>query len=239
LHQQASPGVYRALTALLLLAPGTPMLFQGQEFAAGAPFLYFADHKPELARLVRDGRREFVSQFPSIAQPEVQRRLNAPEDPATFKRCKLDLSERSRHAEAYALHKDLLRLRRDDPAFRAQRSGGVDGAVLGPDAFVLRFFAPANGSAPGEPGTPSNGHENDRLLLINFGADLDLVPAPEPLLAPPAGREWTVLWTSEDPRYGGQGSPPPEDDRGWHLPGRTAIVLAPRDVDEQQGSVRA
>ena len=38
------------MTALLLLGPGTPMLFQGQEFAASTPFLYFADHDPELAR---------------------------------------------------------------------------------------------------------------------------------------------------------------------------------------------
>src|SRR5439155_5813930 len=30
-HQQTSPGVYKALTALTLLMPGTPMLFQGQE----------------------------------------------------------------------------------------------------------------------------------------------------------------------------------------------------------------
>ena len=44
LHRLTSPGRYRALTAFLLLAPGTPMLFQGQEFAASSPFLFFADH---------------------------------------------------------------------------------------------------------------------------------------------------------------------------------------------------
>ena len=38
LHELTSPGRYRALTALLLLGPQTPMLFQGQEFAASAPF---------------------------------------------------------------------------------------------------------------------------------------------------------------------------------------------------------
>jgi maltooligosyltrehalose trehalohydrolase len=48
-HAQTSPGRLRALTALLLLGPGTPMLFQGQEFASSSPFLYFADHKPDLA----------------------------------------------------------------------------------------------------------------------------------------------------------------------------------------------
>src|SRR5262249_2213006 len=132
--QLTSPGRLRAMTALMLLAPGTPMLFQGQEFAASSPFTYFADHDPELAKLVCQGRAEFLAQFPSLAQPEVQACLPDPADPKTFEACKLDFAERERHAEAYALHRDLLRLRREEPAFRAQRPGGVDGAVLGPHA---------------------------------------------------------------------------------------------------------
>ena len=56
-HELTSPGRYRAMTALLLLAPGTPMLFQGQEFAASTPFLYFADLAGELADAVDAGRR--------------------------------------------------------------------------------------------------------------------------------------------------------------------------------------
>ncbi len=55
------------MTALMLLGPGTPMLFQGQEFAASSPFLYFADHNENLAPLIRRGRAEFLSQFSSIA----------------------------------------------------------------------------------------------------------------------------------------------------------------------------
>ncbi|MGH9640614.1 MAG: alpha-amylase family glycosyl hydrolase, partial [Bryobacteraceae bacterium] len=54
-HEATSPGLLRAITALTLLAPGTPMLFQGQEFAASSPFLYFADHKPELADKIAKG----------------------------------------------------------------------------------------------------------------------------------------------------------------------------------------
>lgn len=209
-----SPGRYKALTALMLLAPGTPLLFQGQEFAASSPFLFFADHRPELAKLVRKGRGEFLTQFPSLALPEVQALLTDPADPATFERSKLDLSERPRHAAAYALHRDLLRLRREDPVFRSQRRGGVDGAVLGAEAFVLRFF--------GEAG-------DDRLLLINLGRDLHLWQAPEPLLAPPAGRRWEVRWSSEDPRYGGDGTVSPDTEDHWRLPGEAAVVLAPHE----------
>jgi maltooligosyltrehalose trehalohydrolase len=212
-HQLTSPGRYRAMSALFLLAPETPLLFQGQEFAASSPFLYFADHEPGLAEQVRKGRTEFVSQMPSVGTPEMRRLLPDPGDPETFRRCKLDPGERERHAEAYALHRDLLRLRSVDPVFRAQRPGGVDGAVLGPEACVLRFFA--------EDGA-------DRLLLVNLGRDLHLYPSPEPLLAPPEGCGWEVLWSSEDPRYGGGGTPPLEtEEEGWRIPGHAAVALAP------------
>ena len=76
--------------------PGTPMLFQGQEFAASSPFLYFADHETELAGAVRQGRAKFLGQFRSIALPQMQAQLAHPDDVATFERCKLDFSERER-----------------------------------------------------------------------------------------------------------------------------------------------
>ncbi|HZZ91803.1 MAG TPA: malto-oligosyltrehalose trehalohydrolase [Usitatibacter sp.] len=214
IHALTSPALYRAMTALMLLAPGTPMLFQGQEFASSAPFLFFADHKPELAQLVRGGRREFVRQFPSLATTEMSGRLPNPCSEETFLRCKLDFSERETHAETYAMHRDLLRLRREDAAFRAQRAGGMDGAVLNDAAFLLRFF----GEEPGA----------DRLVVVNLGRDLHDFPSPEPLLAPPEGCAWETLWTSEDPRYGGQGTPALETAEGWRVPGHATVVLRPQ-----------
>jgi len=212
-HLLTSPGRYRAMTALMLLAPGTPMLFQGQEFAASSPFLYFADLKPELAKVVRKGRAAFLEQFPSLSLAKTQACLPDPGDPMTFERSKLDLSERERHTEAYALHRDLLKLRREDPVFGAQRPGGVDGAVLGPEVFVLRFFGEA--------------HE-DRLLLVNLGRDWRLEPAPEPLLAPPEGMRWEILWSSEAPRYGGSGIVALDPEEPWLVPGQAAVALVPR-----------
>src|SRR5438132_4747903 len=117
LHQATSPGRFRAITALMLLGPGTPMLFQGQEFGASTPFYYFADHNPELAKLVGKGRKDFLKQFPSIACPECESILVDPESEETFRKSKLDLSERQKHAEIYQMHRDLLRLRRADPVF--------------------------------------------------------------------------------------------------------------------------
>lgn len=214
IHALTSPGRFRAMTALQLLAPGTPMLFQGQEMAASTPFLYFADHTPELAAAVRKGRAGFVAQFPSLGTPEMQARLDAPEGPETFAQCKLDWRERDTHREVYALHRDLLRLRREDAAIAAQGAHGIDGAVLEAEAFVLRF-----GSAAGP--------EAERVLLVNLGRDLVAPSFAEPLLAPPAGSHWEVRWSSEAPEYGGGGAPPVETDHGWRIPGHAAVLLAP------------
>src|SRR5690625_312535 len=128
-HQGTSPGRYRAMTALLLLLPGTPMLFQGQEFCSTKPFLYFADHKKELIEPIREGRRRFLRQFPSLSVTEMDDRLSDPFCPETFLNSKLDLSEREKNSEAYQLHKDLLKLRRKEQAFRRQKPNGLDGAV--------------------------------------------------------------------------------------------------------------
>ncbi|MFB3924869.1 MAG: malto-oligosyltrehalose trehalohydrolase [Syntrophales bacterium] len=213
-HLLSSPGNIRAMTALLLLGPGTPLLFQGQEFAASSPFLFFSDLKKDLAALARKGRREFLARFRNLADPEVQSRMDDPSDPATFRKCILDFDERIRHKEVYALYRDLIRLRREDPVLKHRVAGNIDGAVLSPQAFVIRFFG-------------SEG--NDRLLFVNLGGNLHLSPAPEPLLAPPESRHWGILWSSESPLYGGSGTPPLETEEEWLIPGQAAVLLAPGD----------
>ncbi len=214
IHTVTSAGRLRALTALLLLGPNTPMLFQGQEFAASTPFLYFADHTPELAKLVAKGRENFLQQFPSIASEDAATLVPNPELEDTFTRCKLDLADCEKHAETLALHRDLIRLRRDDPLLAKARRGTFDGAVLDTSAFVLRFFGRAL---------------DDRLLIVNLGAHVHLDPAPEPLLAPPLGCTWEIAWTSEDPRYGGGGTPALDSDENWHLPAEAAVLLVARE----------
>jgi len=224
MHRRTSPGRLRAMTALCLLMPGTPMLFQGQEMATSSPFLYFADHNPKLASAVQKGRSEFVAQFPSLASPEMQARVPAPHDRATFDRCKLDWRERETNATVYALHRDLLALRRTDKAFNAPHAGDVDGAVLGPEAFVLRFF--------------TDRFEDERLLVVNLGADLVAGSFAEPLVAPAEGHQWHVRWSSEDPRYGGTGTPEIVGEAGWRIPGHSAVVLALETTDGGDRSAR-
>jgi len=213
LHVSSHPALYRAFTALLLLGPATPLLFQGQEFCATSPFLYFADHKGELANMVHKGRSEFLQQFPSLAAPETAAHLLRPDDPAAFNSSKLDLLQRTQNAGAYQLHKDLLRLRREDPVFSHRNLAGVDGAVLSGSAFVLRYF--------------SHDRQQDRLLLINMGCDLAMSPLPQPLLAPPLNATWEILWCSEHPQYDGHGTVPLNLNEKWVLPGLCALVLQP------------
>jgi maltooligosyltrehalose trehalohydrolase len=115
LHHQIDAASYRAALALLLLAPETPLLFMGQEWAASTPFLYFTDHEPALGRKVTEGRREEFKAFPAFASPELRQRIPDPQAAATFARSRLDWSEREREpfASVWRLHQALLTCRRE------------------------------------------------------------------------------------------------------------------------------
>jgi maltooligosyltrehalose trehalohydrolase len=211
-----SPARLRAMTALTLLAPGTPMLFQGQELGSTRPFLYFADHGGELGTAVREGRATFLAQFPSLATPEAKSQIPDPSSPETFARCKLDRT--AADPAAFALHRDLLALRREEAAFAQQRADRMHGAVLGPQALALRFRG------------DDTGGRDDRLVLFNLGTDVDLSPIPEPLLAPPGPEGWKVLWSSEALDYGGNGTAKLVTDEGWVLSSESALVLSPAEA---------
>jgi maltooligosyltrehalose trehalohydrolase len=215
LQELVSAARIRALTGVLLLGPGTPMLFQGQEFASSAPFLFFADYEDKLAKSIRLGRRDFMKQWDSLRNPEMEPYFADPCSRQTFDRCKLDFSERESHRGWYDFHSDLLKLRREDKIISQQAKWGLDGAVLGPEAFLIRFFSP--------------GFREDRLLVVNLGADLLLNQIPNPLTAAPDGREWHVVWSSEDPRYGGNCAVELPGRANWRIHGQSALVLVPRD----------
>jgi maltooligosyltrehalose trehalohydrolase len=209
LNVSTHPALYRAMSALLMLGPATPLIFQGQEFGATTPFVFFCDHEGDLRASVYSGRRKFLAQFPSLAEPEMQREVMDPNSIAAFERSRLDPSERMKNAAACALYEDLIRLRREDPVLK--RPGRVDGAVLSDKAFLLRYFQPESG---------------DRLAIFNLGPDLHLLPAPEPLLAPPPNKCWSLQWSSEDPRYGGDGTVPPTPKENWRIPAYSALWFA-------------
>jgi maltooligosyltrehalose trehalohydrolase len=99
---------------LLLTLPFVPLLFQGEEWAAGTPFLYFADHEdPEMARAVSAGRKKEFAAF-GFAEAEVP----DPEVRETFERSKLNWAEpqAGKHAEMLAWVRELIHLRRRSPS---------------------------------------------------------------------------------------------------------------------------
>jgi maltooligosyltrehalose trehalohydrolase len=210
---QTSAALYRAMSALLLLGPWTPLLFQGEEFGASSPFMFFADIGDASVRdAIGKGRAEWLAPFLSLSEEEARKTLPAPDDPEVFARCKLDFSEREKNRQLYDLHIDLLKMRREESRFHQQAPESTDGAVLGTTSFLLRYFSK---------------QDDDRLLLVNFGERQVLHPASEPLLAPPSGYRWDMVWTSESPRYGGAGAAVTATKEQWSLPGEATVVLRP------------
>ena len=196
-----SPARLRAMTALLLLGPQTPCLFQGQDFASSRPFLYFYGITGEDARTVAEGRKKSLMNFPSVTDEAMQGRLPDPSEPATFAKSKLDWMDVERNSGMLALHHDLLRLRKSDPSFSQGSTRRIDGAVLNSTSFLVRYLTPQ-----------PDGH---RLLLFNIGRDLPMDVIAEPLLAPPDGFRWVAAWSSEHPEYGGSGRRPADTDHFW------------------------
>ena len=113
LSQLVSPGLLKIGAALVLTSPFVPMIFHGEEWGAGTPFLYFTDHEdPALARAVSDGRRREFAAFGIEAKD-----VPDPQAPETFRRSKLDWTELARepHAPMLDWYRRLIRLRRDHP----------------------------------------------------------------------------------------------------------------------------
>jgi maltooligosyltrehalose trehalohydrolase len=112
-----------------------------------------------------------------------------------------------------ALHRDLLRLRRDDPVLSNTGKYRLDGATLTERAFVLRWFTD---------------DDTDRLLIVNLDREVRFDSIPEPMIAPPRDKQWALAWCSEDTRYGGHGVITPMENGGrgrWYLTAQSAALL--------------
>ena len=102
-------------TAVMLLAPGIPMLFMGEEWGSARPFDYFCDYPDKLANMVRNGRREEFSHLPEFSDPATLQRLADPNAVSTRDGSVLDWEAVSEpgHAAWLAFHHRLLAVRRE------------------------------------------------------------------------------------------------------------------------------
>jgi len=153
-----SEGLARIGAALLFTSPFVPQLFQGEEWGASSPFLYFADHRePDLADAVRRGRQEEFRAF-GFQQHEIP-------DPCaehTYRKSQLDWSEleRSTHRERWEFYRALVALRRSSPDLLDGRRDRVR-VEFDEDAKWLRLVRGAI------------------TLLANLGPTTQTLPRPE------------------------------------------------------------
>ena len=143
LHHGVDAATWRAVSALLLTSPTTPLLFMGQEWAASTPFRYFTDLEPELGRLVTEGRRREFKDFPEFADPAARERIPDPQARETFESSQLrwDEREHAEHAPVLSLYKALLALRRERPALGASEEVIADARPLDEATVALRRTA--------------------------------------------------------------------------------------------------
>jgi malto-oligosyltrehalose trehalohydrolase len=175
----------RAVTTILLLAPHPPLMFQGEEWGAATPFLYFCDFGSELATAVRQGRRREFEHFPQF-QGNNAAQIPDPVAMETFLRSKLDWGERasSPHARRLAHVRELLALRRREivPRLKGIVRGTGRCSSLGPLALRADWTL---------------GDGSELCVIANLSA------MPFPGVVPGAGR---LLYST----YGGIGALP-----GW------------------------
>ncbi|WP_424949321.1 malto-oligosyltrehalose trehalohydrolase [Deinococcus sp.] len=153
LHQfpGVSMGAYRAASLLLLTLPMTPLLFQGQEWAASTPFQFFTDHHGELGAAVSEGRRSEFGHFASF-----EGEVPDPQEASTFLASRLDWQEQEQgeHLQTLRLYRSLLALRRSDPVLRESRRDTLEAGHQGDVLWVRR-----------------QDEHGSRLTLWNLGAE--------------------------------------------------------------------
>jgi maltooligosyltrehalose trehalohydrolase len=182
--------VLRLIAAVVLLSPGTPLLFMGEEYGEPAPFPYFVDHgDPALIEAVRTGRAEEFAGGWSEASLD-------PADPATFQLAVLDgsLVEKGDHARLRALYQYLIHLRHHHPVLSRSSAHEVGAEVRGHELRVRRGTAARAVCA-----------------FFNFDPDGELRTV---LPETPIGGRWEKLLDSGDPAWGGNDAILPEEADG-------------------------
>jgi maltooligosyltrehalose trehalohydrolase len=116
LSKLASPPALKAAASILLLAPGIPLLFMGEEWQSERPFSFFCDFEPDLNEKVREGRKREFAAFPEFNNPEILKKIPDATAYRTFEASTLDWAEAQHppHNAWRALYKELLEIRHEE-----------------------------------------------------------------------------------------------------------------------------
>jgi maltooligosyltrehalose trehalohydrolase len=128
LNHQVPPDVFRAASALVLLAPETPLVFMGQEWAASTPFLFFTDHRGALGSNVSARRREEFRHFTAFSEPSRREQIPDPQDERTFFESRLRWRELDEelHRPMLAWYRAVLSLRHETSEWLTDDLNAVD-----------------------------------------------------------------------------------------------------------------
>jgi 1,4-alpha-glucan branching enzyme len=132
------PHALEAAIAAQLLCPQIPLIFMGEEDASRSPFLFFTDHGPELAAVVRDGRRREFARFPAFADAARRDQIPDPNDPETFQRS-IPRPDPDRAMQRQALYRRLLMLRHSEIIPRLDDARSLGANVIGAAAVIARW----------------------------------------------------------------------------------------------------
>ena len=212
LNHEINGDRYAVASTVLLTAPETPLLFMGQEFSASTPFLYFTDHPEDLGRAVTQGRRDEFSGFRAFHDRTLRESIPDPQAESTFLASKLDLTERALHAGVYELYRELLALRRGDAVLRHNDRSHTRATALTAQVLAIHRWW---------------GSEH-RVVLANFGPAVNLSLASHPSLSAVCHRPWQRLFSTGEPRFGGNGRHPQVigsgEGRSVAIPARSAGI---------------
>jgi maltooligosyltrehalose trehalohydrolase len=189
LHTIISAESYRAASALCLLAPYTPMLFMGQEWACSSPFCYFTDHEPVLGHNIAKGRRKEFEQFSAFRDPDKRERIPDPQAEPTFFQSKLHWDEISapNHQPFLRLYQDFIRFRQ--AKLRDRRRGTWKIELVADQTLALRYSPPES---------------SEVLILVQLNSVKTSLDIHVPILQPSRGQPWSFSLSSNEPGYGGE-----------------------------------
>ena len=209
LHMIVSPEQYRAASALCLLAPYTPMLFMGQEWACSSPFCYFTDHEPVLGGNIAKGRRKEFEHFSAFRDPEKQKLIPNPQAEETFLKSKLNWDEAE--SRTLRLYQDCARFRQTKLIDRRRRTWEVE--LVATQTVAIRYSPPGG---------------TEVLVLVQLVANKTTLEASTAILRPRSGLRWKFSLSSNEPVYGGEqpGFYDPNEDAFFLVQPETIVFVA-------------